>query len=56
METFSQASTVLIPKNIEEVMPENIIQTFEMKKCTGEGKYLGLPYLIRRLKKNLLIY
>lgn len=51
-----QKSSMYFEKGSEEEVEGRIGDILEMGKCEGEGKYLGLPYLVGRSKKQIFQY
>ena len=49
-------SSVFIPNCIDQEIRENVVTALGMSLCEGKGKYLGLPYLVGRTKREVFAF
>lgn len=50
----SKKSSILSEKGLEAERIEAICNILGMVECVGDGKYLGLPYMVRRTKTQTI--
>lgn len=52
--SVSKKSSILFGGQVDDQTQSNIMSILSIVKCNGEGKYLGIPYLVKRSKKQIL--